>query len=200
MKVKDYILGFHIFRLYNLIPVQAVPPYPIPYRLVVGIVFNAVYNLVRWVLWRVLASVQLIHLQGLQLEGHQPARRVALFKENTAVNLFALHGHAEQLVKRLLTCNITVSGFGPPAPCQLNVCIEFHLGGPCLELEARTYNISLKGMDNAFRDVAVSLQISGAGPDGVAVMACSGLGALHRCQPVTIFLVIAACIISPAFN
>ena len=185
-------------RLGGLPAVNAVLLYPVAGGLSVSVKLYAAHDPVVLVLWHALAQGQFVHFQGLQLKRQQAVLGVALQKQNTAVHLFPLHGHPQHLVQALLAGHVAVAAFRPLAPQRLDLAVQFVALSAGLQGEAFSHHVPAERQNDFVGQVAVSLQVAGAGADRITGHPVGQVGAFVVGLPVCVQSAVVGGVISGA--
>ena len=127
------------------------------------VVFDPAHDAVSLVLRLAGGHVQFVHLNGLQLERDQSLFGVAVKEQQAAVHLFAVYRHTQHLVETLFAGHVAVSGLAPLAPCLFQFFVQFVVAGFRLEGVALAHHVALVGVEDRLGNIAVALQIAGAG-------------------------------------
>ena len=178
------VFGVHVGRFQHPPALDVVLLYPVAHRPAPGVVLDAAHHPVPAAARFGAAHVQFVHLDGLELEGHQAAGGVPEQEQDAAVHLFALHRHAEDLGEGLFAGDVAVAGLAPLPPQVFDAPVEIIVARIRPQGIALAHHIALVGQDDGLQDVAVALQIARPGPDHVPAEPVGGLGALVDGGPV----------------
>ena len=185
-EVKDAIVRPDEDRLHHGHAVEGVLLYPVADRGIPSVVFDATDHTVSFALWIHLGTVQFVHLEHLKLEREDAIAGVSLHEKDSAIHLFPADGHPQNLVQALGAGHVAVALFTPDLPERFNLFVQGFV--VCFRLKHQTFtdHIANEWADHGIHQIAVALQITRSGADGVSFVAVGIFGTLVRRYPVRI--------------